>query len=340
MIRFARVFAIILIALGLVLGVYTLVAYLGWQSGQRQRLAQVEQEQSAEIARQIELARADINQNSAGLALRRLEWVLQQQPEHPEARSLKALAEQLLNQDATPTPFVIPSPAADVTATPASEEDAEAAEALGQVEALISAEDWAGAIPALIAFQRDFPEYERRKSDELLFNALVTHGTELLYTESAELGLSYLRQAATLGSLPQEALDQQQWAVLYLSGISFYSVNWEVAIFYFRELCLSAPFFHDACSRLEQALVSYADGYLNIQEFCPAEPLLQEAYGLSGAQAIADKLGTARTGCAGATPVPAAPLTGTVPITGTLPLTSTLPLTGTLPVPPPTLEGP
>ncbi len=334
MLRFVRIIAVVMIALGLILGVYALVAYLGWQSGQRQRLTLAEQEQSAEITRQVELARTDINQNSPDLALRRLEWVLQQQPDHPEARSLKALAEQLRSQDATPTPFVIPSPTADVTVTPVSAEDAEAAEALRQAEMLASAEDWAAAIPALIAFQQDFPEYERRRSDELLFNALVTHGTELLYTERAELGLSYLRQAATLGDLPQEALDQQQWALLYLSGISFYSVNWEVAIFYFRELCLSAPFFHDACSRLEQALVSYADGYLSIREYCPAEPLLQEAYGLSGSQAVADKLGAARAGCANATPPPVSPITGTLPLTGSLPVT------GTLPGPPPIIEGP
>lgn len=331
-----RILGVVVIALILVLGTYGAAAYLGWRTGQRQRNEQAALEQSAEIVRQVELARTDIGNGSHRLALRRLEWVLAQEPASEAARALQAEAQQQLSASPAATPILAATSTAEATSTvaPDSAPDSEPAQRVRQLELLTSGEDWEEAIPALIAFQQEYPEFQRRTTDNLLFVSYVTYGTELLYTNRAELGLFYLRQAETLGDLPQEAADQRQWAQLYLAGISFYSVNWDAAIFYFRELCLSAPFFHDACSRLESALSTSADQFISIQEWCPAVPLLQEAYGLSNNQGVANKLAAARSGCASATPTSSAPLSGTSPITGTVPLT------GTLPGPPVIIEGP
>jgi hypothetical protein len=79
--------------------------------------------------------------------------------------------------------------------------------------------------------------------------------------EQVELGMYYLSQARRLGDLTTEALDYEMWAELYLQGIAFYGTNWDASAYYFRNLCLAAPFFHDSCERLHEVLVAYGDQY-------------------------------------------------------------------------------
>jgi hypothetical protein len=207
--------------------------------------------------------------------------------------------------------------------TPASREEEAAAATLRDIEDLLEDEAWEDAITALISFQHNNPEYERRHTDELLQEAYMAQGVELLYGDQIELGLYYLEQAQQLGDLPQDVRDQQQWAELYLAGIGYFGVNWDVTLFYFRDLCLAAPFFHDACAKLNEALVAYGDQYAVQRDWCPAEALYQEASQQNDSNALLQKLREAREGCASATPTSSAPISGTLPVTGTTSLTQT-----------------
>src|SRR5690606_8642206 len=125
------------------------------------------------------------------------------------ALALQAQATAAVEAPASPTPR--PSPTADATPTtttavldegPAGDEEAD--EALRQLRALSSEEEWEAAIPAVLSFQRRYPSYQRRETDELLFEAYLRHGEALLYTQQVEQGLYYLEQAEKLGPLPIE----------------------------------------------------------------------------------------------------------------------------------------
>jgi len=326
----ARILGILLLALAVLLGVYAGVGYLGWQSGQQMRSEQAAREQIGEVARQVQFARSDIDLGNYALALRRLEWVDEQDPENVTAQELRLIAEAALSGPDEANPLPLPAPTEGVGPTPAATPDTEPSRRLRQLEQLANDQEWAEAVAGLVAFQQTYPNVARRETDVLLFDVYTSYGVALLYTDQAELGLYYLRQAEELGDLPLEVSDQRQWARLYLSAISFFDVNWDVSIFYLRDLCLAAPFFHDACALLQEALVTYADQYATQLEWCPAETLYAEAYRINNGQEIARKLGAARTGCASATP----------PITGTIPITGALPISGTLPAPPDVIEGP
>ena len=110
-----------------------------------------------------------------------------------------------------------------------------------------------------------------------------------------------------------------------MTGIAFYEVNWEVSVYYFRQLCAAAPFFHDACGKFFTSLVAYGDQFAAALDWCPAEEAFREALPFSNTQTLRDKLNTAVEGCLQATPTPSAPITGTVPITNTTPFTNTVP---------------
>lgn len=331
-----------LIAAAVVLALLTGAAYLGWQSGESLRTERIEQEQQMALQRQIDLARENLGQGNAQLALRRLNWVLERAPEYPDAQTLQAEAQAALVSP--PTPTLQPDIAAG-TPTPVATADIitvtdRPAGALDHLEALVEDEAWDDAIREITAFQLENPDYERRHTDQLLYDAYIGRGVDLLYGDRVEVGLYYLAQAEKLGDLPTDVRDQRTWADLYLSGIGYYGVNWDVTVFYFRDLCAAAPFFQNSCEKLFAALVAYGDQYAFQQDWCPAETLYAEAYRLDNTSTVSDKLGEARDGCLSATPTPAAPVTGTLPVTGTTPFTDTAPAGGWPPLPIPGPDQP
>lgn len=317
-----RLAGLLLIVLAVLLGWYLLVGFLGWQSGQSAMIEEREAELAAQIVRQTELARENIDQGSYNLAIRRLDYVLGLDSENGEALGLRGQAQAALDNlntpqpstavTATPTPMPEPSPTPGLISNPETE--------LQRIRRLVANQDWEKVLPALVAFQRQFPDIERRETDTLLYEAYVEYGLSLLEGERVELGLYYLDQAALLGDLSQEVLDYRLWAELYLQGIAFYNVNWDVATYYFRELCLSAPFYQSACQRLQESLASFADQYAVALDWCPAQELYQEALVHGRSQSLVEKLNDAAEACLLATPTPLAPITDTLPITGTEPI--------------------
>lgn len=320
--RLMRLVGTILIAAALLLALYTAIAYTAWQSGQSLREQRVQEEHSAEVANQLSHAREELGSGNFRLALRRIEWVLEQDPENPQAQELREEAESALNQSRAPSQEVEEATQTPRTKSPGAEgESNEGAEAqLQEAEQLVEAEKWQEAIRALVDFQHRFPGYERHHTDNLLYESYIIRGTDLLYGDQVELGLYYLSLAEELGDLPQDVEDQRQWAELYLSGMGYYGVNWDVALFYFRDLCLAAPFYQNSCKKLYEALIARGDQYAVQQDWCPARSLYAEAYTIDDASSLAQKLAEAREGCASATPM-SAPITST----NSSPLTATIP---------------
>ncbi len=319
----SRLAGLLLLIVAALLAYYLLIVYLGWQSGQQLLSQRQEQQFTAQIARQVELAEADIASNNYELALRRLEWVLARDPQHSTARQLRETAQTArqasnnqqsappLENATTPTSTPLPSPTPGVIEDPSGE--------LARIERLIAGEEWAVAVTALQSFQRQFPDHERAKTDRLLYDTYIELGMLYIEGERAELGLFYLNQAERLGDLPEAVDDYRIWAELYTQGISFYGVNWGAAAFYFRDLCLAAPFYQNACQRLGQILTQHGDSYAFVQDYCAAQVLYEEARLHDNSPELGRKLTEARENCLLATPTPSVPITDTRPITQTEP---------------------
>ena len=312
-----RFIGIILIVLPIVTAVYLLVGYFAWQSGQNLRLERETVERNTQISHQISLAREDIGQGSYALALRRLEWVLTRKPQEQEASSLKQQLETVIQ--ATSNAVILPTQpptraAAEPTPTPGEITNPQTD--LDRLQRLANRQAWHDLLQGVQTFQRQFPDYERQNSDQLLFDAYVNYGLTIIEGEQVELGLFYLGQAEKLGDLPQGAQDFRSWAELYVQGIAFYGANWGVASSIFRELCLAAPFYQSSCERLQESLVRFGDQYAFAQDFCPAAEIYREASQYNNGQALNGKLIAATEGCLTATPTPSVPITGTVPFAG------------------------
>lgn len=312
-----RLAGLLLIIFSVLVGWFLLIAFLGWQSGQRQ----LQDRQVAQLDRQITLAQADIEQENYQLALTRLEWVLERDPNSADAQTLQTVAFAGLGATPEPTPVtavtVTPAPTRLPTATPGA--IGSPGDELLRIRRLVATKFWEEALPALIAFQQQFPSYEREETDQLLYDTYQNYGLDLITGEQVELGVFYLTQAQKLGDLPQLVLDYQTWAELYTQGISFYGVNWEASTYYFRDLCLAAPFYQSSCDHLFDALVAWGDQYVAAQDWCPAEALYEEASRQQTPPTLIEKRTQAQENCLLATPTPSEPITDTVPITDTAP---------------------
>ncbi len=315
--RGRRVLGLVLLITSLLLAIYLLVAYMGWQSGQALLVEKQQTGLSNLVSRQIELAQEDIAQGSYSLAIRRLEWVLERSPGNNQAEVLLLQAQEALQivltpdlAAASPTATIAPMP----SPTPGAISDPD--QELQRIRRLVVIEAWEDAMEALVSFQLQFPDFERQETNRMLYDAYLNLGLQNVEGEYVELGLYYLGLAENLGDLPQEAEDYRLWADWYLQGIGFYGVNWEFATGYFRDLCLVAPFYQASCDLLYESLVALGDQYAAAGEWCPAQEQYQEARQQQRSVALIDKLETAVTNCSSATPTPSV-------ITNTLPLSQT-----------------
>lgn len=318
-----RLAGLLLIIASVLIGWFLLVAFLGWQSGQQQ----LRDKQFAQLDRQITLAEADIAQGNYQLALTRLEWVLERDAGADGAQALRerALAGLGATPEATPVTAVTvtPAPTRLPTATPGVIDSPN--DELLRIRRLVATKFWEEALPALLAFQQQFPSFEREETDQLLYDVYLNYGLDLIKGEEVELGMFYLSQAQSLGDLPQSVIDYQTWAELYTQGISFYGVNWEASAYYFRDLCLAAPFYHSSCDQLFTVLVSLADQYAADQDWCPAEQLYEEASQQKTTADLLEKRTMAEENCLLATPTPSQPISDTVPISDTAPFVGGVP---------------
>ncbi len=326
-----RAAGLLMVIVSVVAATYLVVAYFAWESGRAQQAELVRTQTTEAIEQQVTMARGDLDAGSFDVAMRRLDWVLGQQPDHPDALALRTEIDtaRLASAEATAaaaTATAQPATSAPTEAVDAGPDEADALAGLQELRRQIAREAYEEALPAIVSFQQQFPSFERLETDQMLYDSYLALGLAAMQTDKVELGLNYLSQAENLGNLPQEALDYRYWAELYLDGAAYYGVNWEIASFYFRDLCAAAPFFQDACQQLNQILVNWGDQYFFAGDYCPAESIYREVP--SPNPALADKLRQARENCLLATPVP---LTGTLPITGATGLTNTVPITETGP---------
>ena len=310
----ARIIGLILVFIAALVALYALVGFAAWQRGQAIRSEREKTQLAEQLERQVVLAQEDISQGSYNLAIRRLEWILARDPENEDAQAIRRQAEAALKTALTPAARPTATPVPEPSPTPGAIGDPDVE--FQRLERLADQELWAELLDSTLVFQRQYPDHLRLETDGYLYRAYLSLGLDLVQGEQIERGINYFAQAEKLGDLPQEALDYWLWAELHLQGMAYYGVNWGVAASFFRDICLSAPFYQGSCDKLYESLVAYGDQYVAAQDYCPAVTLYREARLQNRTSELDQKLSRAMQGCAEATPTPVA-ITNTLTVTGT-----------------------
>ena len=255
-------------------------AYLGLRRGEEERIQRLEQE--AQSHYETGLQRLD--EGNYRVAKAQFEYVLQLDPDHPQAEQGLAEAEARLSAELTP----------EATAT-AEPEEPIAEQLFAEASAHYEAERWQEAASALTSLRQLDPAYKPDVVEEMLFESRYRAGMVLLEEDDFELGIFYLDRAVALRPLDQEASDQRQLAQQYVEALSYWGADWERCIAAFEELYRTAPEYKDVFQRLYQAHVQYAEAWENQGELCPAVQEDAEALRLLNSSAVEDTRAAAGT---------------------------------------------
>lgn len=225
---------------------------------------------AGEAANQYTLALQDIALGNYERARQRLEYLIQIDPNFPDASN--QLTFVLTQQRITATPTQAPLPTLTPTPDYRGRDDL-----LTQAQNQLLGRDWTGTIDTLLLLRKNYPEYMAVKVDDMLFVALRNRGIDkIAQLHDLEGGNYDLTLAERFGPLDSEARNWRDWADLYIRGASFWDVDWPQAVYYFSQLASAAPNLSDlsgwtASSRYMDALLGYGDWFASQGQWCDAQ---------------------------------------------------------------------
>jgi len=260
--------------IGLLL-IAVLSAFGGYNEGIRRR-KQAEVIQVASLAvEQFQLGLQDMEAGHYDRARQRFEYVIELDPSYPGVT--EKLADVLLYLNATATPTVAPTPT--ITPTP----DTRNVEQLfTQAQQDLANSSWDAAINTLLSLRKADPVFQPVWVDDMLFVAYRNRGKDKVLGADLEGGIYDLTVAAQFGYLDVDSRGLQDWARLYLTGASFWELDWSQAVFYFAQVAPALPNLSDgsgwtAAERYRLALIGYGEDLIELTEWCQAQTQLELA---------------------------------------------------------------
>jgi tetratricopeptide (TPR) repeat protein len=286
----------------------------GYFAGQDERYLRATQTTVFEMDAQSTLGVQNIAQGQYALAVQRLRWVLERRPDYPGAADALQQAE---TKNAGDVPTLLPPDPNNPAAI------------FDEARQYFDAKEWAHAIARLQDLQVIAPDHRPDEVREMLYDALVTLGLEYVRADRLQEGLSLLDQAAAIKPLDDQAAGERRLATLYVTGRSYWNLNWVVVIQNFKAIYAVAPNYYDVQERLPKAYIAYADQLVALGAQCDAAEnykaglqikpdaevkLRLSAATLACSQPTSTPLGTPVSGGGSPTPTPTpTPTAGTLP---------------------------
>ena len=244
-------------------------AFLGYRSGINQRTSAEASQVSQKVEEQYQLGLQDMDAGRYDVARQRFEYVIQFRPDYPGVT--EKLADVILKLNATATPTTVPTPT--VTPTP---DTRNVDELFNQAQQSLANEDWNTTIDTLQALRKADPNYRPVWVDDMLYVSLRNRGTDkILKTADLEGGIYDLSLAERFGPLDADAKSYQTWASLYITGASFWDIDWSQAVYYFAQVAPALPNLRDgsgwtAAERYRLALIGYGGYLADNKDWCNA----------------------------------------------------------------------
>jgi len=155
----------------------------------------------------------------------------------------------------------------------------------------LEAKDWTGLMGSLDSLRKADPTYKAVIVDGMYYTALRNRGVDQILgsstykTTNMEAGIYDLTLAERFGPLDGYADGLRNFSRMYITGASFWTVNWPQAVDVFRQVYQYTPNLRDASNvtagqRLYQALLQYGDQVAakgNLNDRCKALDLWDEA---------------------------------------------------------------
>ena len=261
--------------LGILVFVLLIVAgiFFGYRNGVQRRLQNEKALLMDQIALQLEWTYKDIDAGRYENAKARLDYIIEKYPEFPGIADLMTQVVGKLNEPMpTATQVVIVTIEPGVTATP----DLRGAEEnFAQLTPHIANQEWDLAVQTVQSLKESNFDYRTIEVDGLYFLALRNRGIQRIWAGELEQGMYDLSIAAELGALDSQAAGAESWATTYLTGASYWDVNWPGAVEIFGQLYAQMPYFSDStgmttAERYRIALYRLGDQFAAQGDYCTA----------------------------------------------------------------------
>lgn len=278
-------------------------AVAGYRSGINQR----KQAESVLVAQavdeQYQLGLQDMQAGRFDLARQRFEYVIQLNPSYPGVTEKLAEVLVLINATATPTIVVTPTPSPTPDLRGVEELFTQAREHMNNLE-------WDQAIETLLNLRKADVNYQPVLVDGMLYMAFRNRGVDkILKRCDLEGGIFDLSQAELFGPLDADASSYATWASLYLTGASFWELDWGQAVYYFAQVGPAFPNLCDgsgmtAAERYRQALIGYGNYLRQSGDSCGAVEQYQAALAMGPDAKAEEALELASVECSGGQEAP------------------------------------
>ncbi len=279
-----------LIGFVLALLIVIIGALLGIPRGINDRVKLAEAQAAPKIQAQIDAAKLDIEGGRYAVAQSRLDWVLDEMSSYLTEAELDQVGELysqtllMISSKGTPTPE--PSPTAtvpDFTPTPdlRGEEDL-----FNTAQQLLASESWDEAVQTLEALREKNIEYRSVEVDGMFYIALRNRGLDkILVDGSLEPGIYDLSLAERFAPLDSSAEGIRTTARYYLTGASYWDVDWSQVTYYFEQVISALPNLRDgtgmtATERYRKGLLGYGTQLANEGKYCQAQEYFNKAQGI------------------------------------------------------------
>lgn len=244
-------------------------AFSGYRSGISARTKAQSTQIAGTLQQQYDLAIEEIQKKNYERARQRLEYIVQADSAFPGVT--EKLAEVIMQLSVTATPTFTPTP--EMTPTP----DLRGAEELyTQAQQYLYNSDWTKAIDTALTLRKNNIDYQPVLVDDILYTALLNRGKDKILKElDLEGGIYDLTLAERFGPLDSESKSYLTFSRLYITGASFWELDWGQAVYYFAQVAPSLPNLTDnsgysANERYRLALIKYGAQLANKKEWCQA----------------------------------------------------------------------
>ena len=248
-------------------------AFFGYRNGVQRRLANEKALLMEQIGLQLEWTYKDIDAGRYENAKARLDYIVEKYPSFPGIADLMTQVIGKLNEPMpTATQIAIATVEPGITATP---DLRGAEEKFAQLNQHIVNQEWDLAVQTVQSLKESNFDYRSIEVDGLYFIALRNRGIQRIWAGELEQGMYDLTVAAQLGAMDSQAAGAESWATTYLTGASYWDVNWPGAVEVFEQLYAQMPYFSDStgmttAERYRIALYRLGDLFAAQGDFCTA----------------------------------------------------------------------
>lgn len=312
-----------------VLGVFVfgaMGAFAGYRYAINLRLQKLNSQIALVATTQYQLGLQDMEAKRYETARKRFEYVVQIDPKFPGVTEKLTEVMMLMALQSTPTP--VPTSTVELTPTP---DLRNVEEMFAYAQELMRAKQWKAVVEVLDMIRSENLNYRTLDVDGMYYIALRNRGIDKIVLDgNLEGGVYDLALAERFGPLDHEADGYRNWVRLYLTGASFWGLNWQKVVEIFSQIYPSLPNLRDGsgmtvAERFRVASIRYGDQLAAAQDYCGARDQYRNALSMAPDNGLAPTATAVQLICQPPTPTPAPTFTPSPTLEATEMPTAALP---------------